>query len=118
LDIDLDFGKSCSFPVGSGSILVVDRSADIFELLLSWSGFFRRESCGKCLPCREGTFRLHEIIKRFSDGEISKRDRMALEDILWTLKNTTFCPFGRFAATAISDAFEKPGILDEKKYGN
>lgn len=111
LNIDLDFGKSCSFPVGSGSILVVDRSADIFELLLSWSGFFRRESCGKCVPCREGTFRMHEIIKRFSDGEISERDRRALKDILWTLKNTTFCPFGKFAATAISDAMEKFDVV-------
>ncbi|MFA7319363.1 MAG: NADH-ubiquinone oxidoreductase-F iron-sulfur binding region domain-containing protein, partial [Parcubacteria group bacterium] len=72
--------------------------------------FFRRESCGKCVPCREGTLRLNEIASRLQDGEISERDRAALEDILWTLEHTTFCPLGKFAAVAMRDAVEK-GIL-------
>ena len=112
LDVELNFSKDCQCPVGSGSILVVDKTANIYDLLLSWASFFRRESCGKCVPCREGTFRMHEIIKRLQDGKISDRDKEALNDILWTLQNTTFCPFGKFAATAISDAIEKLGILE------
>jgi NADH:ubiquinone oxidoreductase subunit F (NADH-binding) len=111
LDEKLDFGKSCQCPLGSGSILVVERRANIYDLLVSWSEFFRRESCGKCVPCREGTFRLYEIAKRFSDGKISDRDKEAVKDILWTLKNTTFCPFGKFAATAFSDSVEKLNVL-------
>ena len=86
---------------------MVDRTVDIHELLLSWTSFFARESCGKCVPCREGTFRLHEIAERFQDGEISDRDKEVLLDILWTLENTTFCPLGKFAATAFRDAVEK-----------
>jgi NADH:ubiquinone oxidoreductase subunit F (NADH-binding) len=97
--------------LGSGAILVVDRTADIYDLLLSWTGFFRRESCGKCVPCREGTFRLHEIAERLVDGEIADRDKEALNDILWTLENTTFCPLGKFAATAVRNAIDKLGIL-------
>jgi NADH:ubiquinone oxidoreductase subunit F (NADH-binding) len=58
------------------------------------------------MPCREGTFRLWEIAKRMRDGEIAERDVAALEDILWALRNTTFCPLGRFAATAFSDAMK------------
>lgn len=96
---------------GTGAVLAVDKTADIHELLLSWTGFFRRESCGKCIPCREGTFRLHEIAGRLKDGVISDRDKEALKDILWTLENTTFCPLGKFAATAMRDAVEKLGIL-------
>lgn len=112
LDMNLDFSQSCACPVGSGSILVVDKSANIYNLLISWAGFFRRESCGKCVPCREGTFRLNEIIKRLQDGKISDRDKEAIKDILWTLSNTAFCPFGKFAATAITDAVDKLKIFN------
>ena len=107
LDTPLIYGRDAKIPLGSGSILVVDKSTDIKELLLSWTTFFRRESCGKCVPCREGTFRLWEIAKRLQDGSITDRDEKAIEDILWTLNNTTFCPLGKFAATAFADAIEK-----------
>ena len=107
LDAKLEFNKDAEIPLGSGAILVVDKSTNIYDLLLSWTGFFRRESCGKCVPCREGTFRLHEIAKRFQDGEISDRDKKAAEDIIWTLENTTFCPFGKFAAAAVKDVLNK-----------
>jgi NADH-quinone oxidoreductase subunit F len=111
LDTPLQFSKDCQIPCGSGAILVVDKSANIYDLILSWTGFFARESCGKCVPCREGTFRLHEIAERFKDGEISDRDKKAISDILWALNNTTFCPLGKFAATAFSDAVEKLKIF-------
>jgi NADH-quinone oxidoreductase subunit F len=111
LDKKLDFDKNSEIPLGSGAILVVDKTTDIYDLLLSWTSFFRRESCGKCVPCREGTFRLWEIAKRFQDGEISDADKKAAQDIIWTLQNTTFCPLGKFAAVAFSDAMEKLKIL-------
>lgn len=104
LDMQMEYDRGAEIPLGSGAILVVDKTADIHELLLSWAGFFRRESCGKCVPCREGTFRLWEIAKRLQDGEVSERDVAAIKDILWTLNNTTFCPLGKFAATAFGDA--------------
>ncbi|MDP1884689.1 MAG: NADH-ubiquinone oxidoreductase-F iron-sulfur binding region domain-containing protein [Candidatus Moranbacteria bacterium] len=106
LKLKLEYDCEAKIPLGSGAVLVVDKTADIHELLLSWTGFFRRESCGKCVPCREGTFRLWEIAKRLRDGEVSERDVAAIRDILWTLNNTTFCPLGKFAATAFGDALE------------
>lgn len=112
LDTKLFFDKNSAIPLGSGSILVIDKSTSIYDLLLSWTGFFRRESCGKCIPCREGTFRLHEIANRFRDGEISEADKKAAEDIIWTLSNTTFCPLGKFAGSAFSDAVKKLKIFD------
>jgi NADH:ubiquinone oxidoreductase subunit F (NADH-binding) len=106
LNMKLEYDREAKIPLGSGAILVVDKSVDIHEMLLSWTSFFRRESCGKCVPCREGTFRLWEIAKRLQDGEVSERDVAAISDILWTLNNTTFCPLGKFAATAFGDAIE------------
>lgn len=103
LDQLLYYGNA-EYPLGSGSVLVVDKFANIKDLLLSWAGFFHRESCGKCVPCREGTFRLWEIAKRIKSNDLLPRDRENMEEILWTLSNTTFCPLGKFAATAWSDA--------------
>ena len=105
--VKLEYSKEAEFSLGAGGILVVEKGADIREILLSLSDFFRFESCGKCVPCREGTFRLWEIMKRFQDGEISDADRIAIDDILWTLENTCFCPLGKFAGIAIRDAKEK-----------
>jgi NADH:ubiquinone oxidoreductase subunit F (NADH-binding) len=112
LEAKMEFIQNCQCPLGSGSILIVDRGANIYDLLISWTDFFRRESCGKCVPCREGTFRLWEIAKRLQDGEISDRDKTAVQDILWTLERTTFCPLGKFASTAFRDAVEKLKLLE------
>jgi NADH:ubiquinone oxidoreductase subunit F (NADH-binding) len=106
LDTILSYDREAEFPLGTGAILVIDKTTNIHDLLLSWSGFFRRESCGKCVPCREGTFRLWEIAKRLKDGEISERDKLALDDILWTLDKTSFCPLGKFASVAFRDALK------------
>ena len=105
LDQPLTYGN-CEYPLGSGSVLVVDKNADLKDLLLSWAGFFHRESCGKCGPCREGTYRLWEIAKRLKNNDLREKDRENIEDILWTLSCTTFCPLGKFAATAWSDALK------------
>jgi NADH-quinone oxidoreductase subunit F len=109
LDYPLAYGSS-EYPIGAGSILVVDKMADIKDLLLSWADFFHRESCGQCVPCREGTYRLWEIAKRIKNNDLKERDRKNIEDILWTLSNSSFCPLGSFAAVAWTDAvkmFEK-----------
>lgn len=106
LDERLEYDCEAKIPLGSGTILVVDKTMDIHEMLLSWTGFFRRESCGKCLPCREGTFRLWEIAKRMKDGTVSGRDWEAVPDLLWNLNHATFCPLGKFAAVAFTDAVE------------
>jgi len=86
--------SNCEYPLGSGSILVVDKNADLKDHLLSWAGFFHRESCGKCVPCREGTYRLWEIAKRLKNNDLREKDRENIEDILWTLSNTSFLPLG------------------------
>jgi NADH-quinone oxidoreductase subunit F len=105
LDQPLVYGTS-RYPIGAGSILVVDKLTDIKDLLFSWADFFHRESCGQCVPCREGTYRLWEIAKCLKNNDLQERDRENIEEILWTLSNTTFCPLGNFAAVAWSDAIK------------
>jgi NADH-quinone oxidoreductase subunit F len=82
--------------------------------MLSWMRFFQRESCGQCVPCREGTFRLKAILERLENGNFDENDKEDFHKLVWTLDNTTFCPLGKFSVTAIKDAI-KYKLVDELK---
>ena len=105
LDQPLIYGSG-EYPLGCGSVLAVDKNVDLKGLLFTWADFFHRESCGKCVPCREGTYRLWEIAKRMKNNDLRPRDRENIKDILWVLSNTTFCPLGNFASVAWNDAIK------------
>ncbi len=105
LDRPLGYGKD-EISIGSGTILVVDDSVDLSTLLLSWSAFFRRESCGKCVPCREGTYQLYLLAERIAKKKTLPEDKEKLEDIIFTMQRASFCPFGKFAVNAWSDALK------------
>jgi len=98
--------REVEIPVGSGSVLVVSQLEDVKKLLLSWINFFQRESCGKCVPCREGTFRLKQILERLDNGNFSDADRQDMIKLIWVLDNTTFCPLGKFSVVALKDVIE------------
>ena len=97
------YSRDAVIPIGSGAILVVSANEDLKKILLSWINFFQRESCGKCVPCREGTFRLKSIIERLVSGDFDQNDRQDLYKLIWTLDNTTFCPLGKFSVVALKD---------------
>jgi len=97
LDKPLGYGSSDYIPVGSGAILVIDKNTDLKRLILAWSLFFRRESCGKCVPCREGTYQLHLLAERMNRGKLMEGDKERIEDIIFTMQRASFCPFGSFA---------------------
>jgi NADH:ubiquinone oxidoreductase subunit F (NADH-binding) len=87
---------------GSGAIIVYDRKAvKPFELLNSWVDFFMQQNCDKCVPCREGLYRISEMIKK------EKIDNDVLQDILFTLMSTSFCPLGRSVPVPIITFIEK-----------
>lgn len=65
------------------------KKTKLLELVQRWSVFFLKESCGNCLPCREGVYRLQEYFKN------SKLDKKIIEEIFFILKQTSFCGFGR-----------------------
>ncbi len=74
---------------GCASIQVYDSETTTRELLLQWFKFYERESCGKCTPCREGTYQLYEMIKKTET--IPWKNILAIVDVL---KTTTFCALG------------------------
>lgn len=73
---------------GLGSIVVHNINESPKKLFLNWLNFFKAESCGKCVPCREGTYRLVEILQQ------PKVDWSLFKEILFSLANTSFCGLG------------------------
>jgi len=106
LDEQPQYGKDVKISMGSGAVLVVDKFQDLKQIMHSWMNFFQRESCGKCVPCREGTFRLKGIIERLCNGNFDQNDKEDFHKLVWTLDNTTFCALGKFSVNAIKDVLK------------
>jgi len=98
-----DWGKPLGYckgelPVGSGALLFIDESVDLKKLLFAWTTFFLRESCGKCTPCREGNYQLYRIASDLmKNGKMGKEDKEKVEDLIFTMHRTSFCPLGSSA---------------------
>ena len=87
---------------GAGSIVVHDLAkTDLRKLGLSWADFFIKENCGKCVPCREGVYRLREI---FSHEPV---DIAKASDIVKLLAGASFCPFGKGVANSYGSLISK-----------
>lgn len=96
--------------VGCAAIKVYDRAhTDLRELMLSWADFFQRENCDKCVPCREGTYRLVQMLKT------NEWDYELLEDLISVLENSSRCALGRAAAVPFRGLMDKQLIDYEKK---
>jgi len=90
---------------GAGSIVVYDlQKTDPRQLALLWLNFFIAENCGKCVPCREGVYRLREI---FSQETFEPLDNARARDIVKLLATASFCPFGKGVANSLGSLMEK-----------
>ncbi len=76
---------------GIGCIVVYNKKIDPFKLMKEWTTFFLEGNCDKCTPCREGMYRIDEMVNK------KKLDKKALDDIYFVLEKTSFCPLGRNA---------------------
>jgi len=87
---------------GIGCMVVFDKEkTDPLKLMKEWTTFFLAENCDKCTPCREGIYRLDEMINK------NKLDKKILDDICFVLEKTSFCPLGRNAFKPFKTLIEK-----------
>jgi NADH-quinone oxidoreductase subunit F len=99
--------RKAGLSVGSGAIVVMDESVSIIEYLKCVTEFFIDESCGKCVPCREGNFQLLKILKKLSvPGAATKDDLDTLRSLVHTMTSASFCGLGQTAAAALSSAWK------------
>ena len=99
LDVGLDFDSVKKFGaiVGSGGLVVMDENTCMVEVARFFMSFTQRESCGKCVPCREGTKRMLEILERIVAGEGELSDLDELQEIAEMVKNMALCGLGKSA---------------------
>lgn len=100
LDLPLDFDslKKAGAMIGSGGLVVMDDSTCMVEVARFFMNFTQNESCGKCVPCREGTRRMLEILERIVSGEGQEGDIDLLLELADTISNTALCGLGKTAA--------------------
>lgn len=103
LDMPLDYDSAAAkgAMLGSASIIVMDETVDIAWLTLKTTRFFKHESCGKCTPCREGTYWMLHILERLNKGEGTKADVDLLNNVASQIQNKCLCPLGEFSVTPV-----------------
>lgn len=100
LDLPLDFDslKKVGAMIGSGGLVVMDSHTCMVEVARFFMNFTQNESCGKCVPCREGTRRMLEILERIVAGKGREGDIDLLLELADTITNTALCGLGKTAA--------------------
>ena len=87
--------------------MVFDETRDLGDVLVRLGRFFAHESCGKCYPCQMGTQRQMEILDRIAEGKMIDGDLERLQDIGWTMTDSSLCGLGQTAATAVLSAIKE-----------
>ena len=93
--------------LGSGGIIVMDETTDIFETTRNLTHFYHHESCGWCTPCREGTRWLEKVFDRMHHFEGKNGDIQLLYDLADKILGKSFCPLGDAAAMPVQSAIDK-----------
>ena len=103
LDISLDFDslKKMGAMIGSGGLVVMDSNTCMVEVARCFMNFTQNESCGKCVPCREGTKRMLEILVRIVAGNGVLEDLDLLEELATMITETALCGLGKSAALPV-----------------
>ncbi len=99
--------------MGSASVIVMDETTDMVWAALKMIHFFKHESCGKCTPCREGTFWMERVLERIYHGQGTERDIEVLESVAKQIKGQTLCALGEFAINPVLSTIRH--FMDEYK---
>jgi NADH-quinone oxidoreductase subunit F len=101
LPIDYEALTQAGSMMGSGGMVVMDEDTCMVDVARYFMEFLEEESCGKCFPCREGTQRMHEILKRICAGQGTDADLDLLTDLCWVVKETSLCGLGQTAPNPV-----------------
>jgi NADH-quinone oxidoreductase subunit F len=108
LDVPLDFeGVAAAGSIlGTRALQIFDETVCVVRAVLRWTEFYKHESCGKCTPCREGTYWLVEVLRRLEAGQGSEADLDKLLDVSDNIVGRAFCALGDGAAAPITSSIQ------------
>jgi NADH:ubiquinone oxidoreductase subunit F (NADH-binding)/Pyruvate/2-oxoacid:ferredoxin oxidoreductase delta subunit/(2Fe-2S) ferredoxin len=112
MDVPVDYEsfKAIGAAMGSGGLVILDESNCMIDLVKYFMHYMESQSCGKCIPCREGTKRMAEILDRITRKPMGNEEHSALErfkgvtrleDLARVMKNTSMCGFGHAASNPV-----------------
>jgi NADH-quinone oxidoreductase subunit F len=116
LDVPLTFEgtREAGTTLGSGVVMAFDDSVPLPRLLLRIAEFFREESCGQCVPCRVGTVRQEEALRRIADrtGAGAAPDIALLREVGRAMRDASICGLGQTAWNAVESAIDRLGAYE------
>ena len=107
IPMDYDTLAKVGSMLGSGGMVVLDETTDMVRFALRIMKFYAHESCGWCIPCREGTTWLKKILQRFYEGQGRREDISMLGELSKNMLGRTFCALGDAAALPTISIVEK-----------
>ena len=108
LDVPLDFEgvSAVGSMLGTRALQIFDETTCVVRAVLRWTEFYKHESCGKCTPCREGTWWLAQTLARLEQGNGAESDLELLLDQCDNILGRSFCALGDGATSPISSSIE------------
>jgi NADH-quinone oxidoreductase subunit F len=108
LDVPLDFESvaAAGSMLATRALQIFDETVSVVRAVSRWTDFYAHESCGKCTPCREGTFWLKQIMDRLEHGKGTQDDIDKLLDICGNILFRSFCPLGDAATSCVTSAVQ------------
>jgi NADH-quinone oxidoreductase subunit F len=108
LDVPLDFegAAAAGSMLGTTAVQVFNETVSVPWAVMKWTEFYKHESCGKCTPCREGTYWLVQVLERMVHGEGTEADIDVLLDVCDNILGRSFCALGDGAVSPITSAIK------------
>jgi len=109
LDTPMDYESVMTLgcPLGSASVIIVDESYSAADLVAKTANFFKHESCGKCTPCREGTYWMDKLAQKITAGKASMEDVELLKRVAMQMQNKCLCALGEFSTMSVVSSIER-----------
>jgi len=103
LDMPVDYESLAKVGsiMGSGGMIVIDDSSCMVDVAKYFMDFCMTESCGKCIPCRVGTYQMHQLLDKITKLEAGEQDIAMLKELCELLKNTSLCGLGQSAPNPV-----------------
>jgi NADH-quinone oxidoreductase subunit F len=108
LPLTVEGARAAGATLGSGVVMLFDDRADLRDTTVRIAEFFRHESCGQCVPCRVGTVRQDEALRRLAASPASRdKDVALIDDLAQAMRDASICGLGHTASTAVQSAIRK-----------
>ena len=109
LDTPMDYESVANIgsQLGSASLIILDETVNLAWLAYKTTSFFKHESCGKCTPCREGTYWMYHILSRVKEGVANPEEVELLREVALGMEGKCLCALGEFAIMPVLTSIDR-----------